>query len=43
MNYEKIYNSLVFKRQNVEILPDDAIFEKHHIIPRSIRPDLISE
>lgn len=43
MNYEKIYNSLIFKRQNIEILPDDAIFEKHHVIPRSIRPDLIFE
>ena len=43
MNYEKIYNALVYKRKVVEQLPDDAICEKHRIIPRSIRPDLISE
>ena len=40
MNYKKIYNDLIYKRQNIEILLDDEVFEEHHIIPKSVRPDL---
>ena len=35
MNYQKIYNNLITKRQN-EILPDEIYGEKHHIIPKCL-------
>jgi hypothetical protein len=35
MNYEKIYDSLIFSRQN-RILPKNVYAEKHHIIMRSM-------
>lgn len=35
MNYQKIYNNLITKRQN-EILPENVYSEKHHIIPHCL-------
>lgn len=35
MDYQKIYNNLITKRQN-EILPKEIYGEKHHIIPKCL-------
>lgn len=43
MNYEKIYNALIQKRILNQITRNDCYCELHHIIPRSIRPDLTKE
>lgn len=34
MNYQKIYNQLIEKRQNERLTKKDCYVEKHHIIPR---------
>lgn len=37
MNYEKIYNALILKRQTSDVLPNTGVYtEVHHIIPRSV-------
>lgn len=36
MNYQKIYNQLIEKRQNQQLSKKDCYVEKHHIIPRSM-------
>lgn len=35
MNYQKIYDQLVYKRKHIEVLSSDAEGHNHHIIPRS--------
>ncbi len=36
MNYQKIYNQLIEKRQNQRLTKKDCYVEKHHIVPRSM-------
>lgn len=36
MNYQKIYNQLIEKRQNQRLTKKDCYVEKHHILPRSM-------
>ena len=37
MNYKKIYDQLINKRKNIEILHKSKVYcEKHHIIPKSL-------
>lgn len=37
MDYLKIYNSLIYKRQNIELLDKTQCYcEKHHILPKSL-------
>lgn len=42
MNYQKIYNELIYKRQFISILDKSIPSELHHIIPRSICPFLVN-
>lgn len=45
MNYKKIYNDIIYKRQYLNVLDDHTTtkFETHHIIPKSIDLSLAND